>query len=83
VKLAAPIGMNTETKWYGNGATQQVIYPTFSDSDGSGAMKVYYEYRLHDVSLETVERLHAYLLKFFESVVSKNDITLAELLRIE
>jgi flavodoxin len=77
------MGMNFESKWYGNGATQQVIYPIFADGDGTWAMKVYYEYRLHDVSLETVERLHSYLLKFFELAVSKDDITIAELLRIE
>jgi hypothetical protein len=83
VKIVPPPGMKLETKWYGNGATQQVIYTTIMDGDGTGSLKVYYEYRIHDVTLETVQKLHAYMMKFFEAATSRDEITIGELLRID
>ena len=83
VKIVAPGGMKVETKWYGNGASGQPLYFTVMDGDGTGALKFYYEYRPHEISLETVKKLHAYMLKALEAGIKNDEITIGELLNIE
>jgi hypothetical protein len=83
IKMITPSGMKIETKWYGNGAAPLSLYLVVMDGDGTGALKFYYEYRPHEVTLETVEKLHSYMVRFLEAGVANEEITIGELLDIE
>lgn len=84
VKLALPNqDIKIESKWYGNGAASQDLYLTVMDGDGTGSLRFYYEYIVHNVPLENIENLHNYMIKTIEAGIANNDITIKELLSIE
>ncbi|MCM0648123.1 condensation domain-containing protein [Clostridium swellfunianum] len=83
VKLVSPDGINIETKWYSNGTASQPIYFTVMDGDGTGALKMYYEYQTSKVSTDTITRMHSYMLKVLEEGVTKEDITIGDILKLE
>lgn len=83
VQLTGPEGVKIETKWYGNGVAAQPFYLTVMDGDGTGGLKFYYEYQTHHISLETVKRLHGYMMKVIEAGIENDEITINDLLRIE
>jgi hypothetical protein len=82
VKLVMPNGLNLETKWYTNGTASQPIYFTVMDGDGTGSLKLYYEYQISKVSLDTINKVHAYILRAIEAGVSREDVTIGEILKI-
>ncbi len=73
---------NVESKWYGNGTSAQQLYLTVMDGDGTGSLKFYYEYQTKSITLETVQKLHSYMLKALSAAVEKDEITIGELLNI-
>jgi hypothetical protein len=83
VKLSSPDGMKLETKWYGNGAGGLAVYLTVMDGDDTGGLKFYYEYQTHAVTMETINKLHSYMMKMLEAGVSNDEITVGELLKID
>lgn len=83
VKMESPDGSKIETKWYGNGTASQTIYFTIMDGDGTGSLKLYYEYQTHKVTYETIQKLHSYLLKVLETGTSSDEVTIGDLLKIE
>lgn len=84
VKLVLPgQDIKIESKWYGNGAASQDLYLTVMDGDGTGSLKFYYEYLVHKVPLENIEKLHEYMIKAIEAGIANNEITIGELLSIE
>lgn len=50
-----------ETRWYSNGAVAQPLYLTVIDGDGTGGLKVYYEYMSNNISKERIADLHRYM----------------------
>lgn len=50
-----------ETRWYSNGAVAQPLYLTIMDGDGTGGLKVYYEYMSNTISKEKIADLHRYM----------------------
>ncbi|GKU25880.1 condensation domain-containing protein [Clostridium folliculivorans] len=83
VKLVSPNGVKIETKWYGNGAAANPLYLTVMDGDGTGSLKFYYEYQTHKISFDTIQKLHAHMLKVFEAGTSNPYITIDALLNID
>jgi hypothetical protein len=83
VQLTGPEGMKMETKWYGNGAAAQPFSLTVMEGDGTGDLKFYYEYQTHHISIETVKKLHAYMMKVIETGIQNDEAAMDELLRIE
>lgn len=81
VKLSVE-GMNLDTKWYGNGAFSGGIYLTVMDGGFQGGLKIYYEYQISVIPLETVEKLHSYMIRALEKCVKEEEATVADLLDI-
>ena len=50
-----------ESRWYSNGAVSQPLYLTVMDGDGTGGLKVYYEYMSNTISKEKIADLHRYM----------------------
>lgn len=69
--------------WYGNGASGLAVYLTVMDGDDTGGLKFYYEYQTHAVTMETINKLHSYMMKMLEAGVSNDEITVGELLKID
>jgi hypothetical protein len=82
VKQVSPSGEQLYTKWYGNGALGISLYLTVMDGDGTGSLKFYYEYQTHRISFETIQNLHSYLMRLFETGTANPDITIGELLNL-
>lgn len=80
VKLTLKEDVNIETKWYGNGASSQPLYLTVMDGDGLGGLKFYYEFQSANIKLETIHKLHNFMLEFLEKATSTENITIGELL---
>ncbi|NLA85272.1 MAG: hypothetical protein GX854_12345 [Clostridiales bacterium] len=74
---------NVESKWYGNGTSAQPLYLTVMDGDGTGALKFYYEYQTRNITLNTVRKLHSYMMKALKAAVENDEITVREVLDIE
>lgn len=83
VRLVPPNGIKIETKWYGNGAIGNPLFLTVMDGDGTGAFKFHYEYQTHCITLETIQKLHSYMMKFLEAGIANGEITIGDLLKIE
>jgi len=82
-KLAGPGGSEVEIKWYGNGTSPSAFFLTIMDGGASCGFSFDYEYRVHTVPNETVEKIHSYMIKAIEAVISKEGITIGDLLEIE
>ncbi|RBP66008.1 condensation domain-containing protein [Alkalibaculum bacchi] len=82
VKLSVA-GMNLDTKWYGNGAYSGGLYLTVMDGGFMGGLKIYYEYQVNIVSLETIQKFHSYMIKALEKCVREKDATVGDLLDID
>jgi hypothetical protein len=53
------------------------------DGDGTGALKFYYEYQTRNITLNTVRKLHSYMMKALKAAVENDEITVGEVLDIE
>lgn len=71
------------TNWYDNGAYPGLFYLTVMDGDGTGALKCYYQYRVHSVKEETVKKLHSYIVNCIRTGVENDKITVGELLDLQ
>jgi hypothetical protein len=83
VKLISPDGSDIETKWYSNGTAAMPIYFTVMDGDGDGSLKLYYEYQIRKVSLDTIQKMHRYMLNVIEEGATKEEITIGKILKCE
>ncbi len=80
VPMAGPKGEKVSTRWYCNGTALQLLYLTVMDGDGTGALRCYYEYMKSYIKVETVHKLHNYMLKVILAGVANPSITIGELL---
>lgn len=82
VKLDYP-GMKIETKWYGNGALGIPFFLTVMDGDAAGGLKFHYEYQTHIITVDKVQKFHSYIMKAIQAAITKDEMTIGELLSIE
>jgi hypothetical protein len=81
-RLAGPGGSEVEIKWYGNGTSPFAFFLTIMDGGESSGFSFDYEYRVHTVPNETFEKIHSYMIKAIEAGISKEGITIGDLLEI-
>lgn len=63
VPMAIKEDLEIETKWYSNGAISPMLYITIMDGDGTGGLKIYYEYMINRISAERIKHLHESVVK--------------------
>lgn len=80
VQLTLGEGRICHTKWYCNGAASQSMYITVMDDDGSGALRVYYEYQQSVVKKQTILDFHTCMVNVMLSGVRNPAVTVGELL---
>ena len=61
------------------GTAATPLYMSIMPYDGSGDLWVNYDYLVDRLSPETLEKLHNFMLRFFEKGLAQPDLTLAEL----
>lgn len=71
--------MKFETKWYGNGASGNPLYITVMDGDGSNGLKFYYEYQTHNISRETINELHNFIVNFIDKGIKDMNTTIGRI----
>jgi hypothetical protein len=82
-RLVGPDGSRFEIKWYGNGISPAIFFLTIMDGGNSVGFNFNYEYQLHNVPYETIEKINAYMIKAIEAGISKEGTTIGDLLEIE
>ncbi len=80
VPMTLDDGTKIYTRWIGNGVASQPIYITVMDGDGTGALRVYYEYQTARFDVPAVRAFHDEVMKVVLTGVANPAITSGELI---
>lgn len=75
-------GVKITSKWHTNGSSPQPLYITVMDGDGTGDLRVYYEYIVKQIKPERLREFHDYAIKVVEAGVTNPAITVKELMEL-